>query len=334
MRIEIVTAPTQNLKETGFGGFAACNSILESLKRLGHDANVNLCSTSKDLDAVATRCPDIAVLGVKYLKMRDGQDLWLTDYFESKGINHTGSLRQTLEFDSNKVAAKEHLKKLGIPTAAFFTAVPQEYACAEETPIAFPFFIKPTDAANGNGVDDRSYVDNFSDFQRKVLAIYEEYRVPSLIEQYMDGPEYTVSIIQSPSRELLVSAMEILPPTSRNGLRILGSKVKREDSESLFHIEDSALEERAMELAVKAFQKLGARDFGRIDIKSTKAGEMFFLEANLVPGMTRGSSYFPRACEVADGHLYDWVVCHMLEGAFGRAGHAKSAPNKRMESNV
>lgn len=334
MRIEIVTTSIQNLKETGFGGVVACKSILESLQRLGHDATVNLCRTVKDLDAVAARRPDIVVLAVKYLKIPESRDLWLTDYFGDKGINHTGSLRQNLEFDSNKVAAKTHLNSLGIPTAEFFTALPHEYACAQETPIAFPFFIKPVDAANGNGVDDLSYVDNFPDFQRKVLAIYETYRMPSLIEQYMDGPEYTVSIIQPPGGELMVSAMEILPPKSRNGLRILGAKVKREDSESLFRIEDRTLEDRTMELAAKAFRNLGARDFGRIDLKSTSAGEMFFLEANLVPGMTRGSSYFPRACEVADGHLYDWVVCNMLEGAVSRSGLAESTPNKALDAKT
>jgi D-alanine-D-alanine ligase len=40
---------------------------------------------------------------------------------------------------------------------------------------------------------------------------------------------------------------------------------------------------------------LGARDFGRIDIKLDEYGKPNFLEANLVPGMTPGTSYFPRA---------------------------------------
>ena len=332
MKIEIITSSTQNLKETGFGGEAACKSVLESLKQLGHDAKLNLCGSVQDLDAVAARSPDIVVLAVKYLENSDGQNLWLTDYFSSKGINHTGSLRANLEFDSDKVAAKKHLKSLGIPTAAFFTALPQEYSCAKETPIAFPFFIKPIDAANGNGVDDHSYVDNFPDFQRKVLEIYEAYNMPSLVEQYMDGSEYTVSIIQSPDGKLTGSAMEILPPQSRNGLRILGAKVKKNDSESLLRIEDENLKEKATKLAIKAFKNLGVRDFGRIDIKSTKSGEMFFLEANLVPGMTRGSSYFPRACEIADGYLYDWVVSSMLEGAMSRSRQLESKSNKHVKS--
>lgn len=319
MKIEIATTPNQNLKETGFGGMVACQSILEYLRRMGHDVTIRLCQTEIDLDAIVKSCPSIVILAVKYLEIINGQNIWLADYFERNGINHTGTRRRNLEFDSNKVAAKEHLSRKGVPTAAFFTAYPEQYTCAEQTPINFPFFIKPSDAANGNGVDNFSYVDNFPDFQRKVSALFKTFRQPALVEQYLDGPEYTVSIIQPPGAELIVSAMEILPPESRNGFRILGAQVKRDDSEQLLAIENSTLRARAMELGVSAFQKLRVRDFGRIDIKSTKAGEMFFMEANLVPGMTRGSSYFPRACEIADGLSYDSVLASMLEGAFSRA---------------
>ena len=321
MKIEIATTPNQSLKETGFGGIIACQSILEYLRRMGHDVTIKLCETELDLAAIVKRSPSVVVLAVKYLEIVNGQNIWLADYFERNDINHTGSLRPNLEFDSNKVAAKERLSRLGVPTAAFFTAYPEEYKSAEQTPIRFPFFIKPNDAANGNGVDDFSYVDNFPDFQRKVSALFETYRAPALVEQYLDGPEYTVSIIQTPDVELMVSAMEIVPPESGNGLRILGAKVKRADSEQLLAVENWTLKARAMKLAVSVFQKLGVRDFGRIDIKSTKSGEMFFLEANLVPGMTRGSSYFPRACEIADSRSYDSVVAMMLEGAFSRARH-------------
>lgn len=332
MEIEIATTPNQHLKETGFGGIIACQSILEYLRNMGHDVTIRLCQTEIDLDAIVKRCPNFVILAVKYLEIINGQNIWLADYFERNGMNHTGSLSRNLEFDSNKVAAKEHLSRLGVPTASFFTAYPEEYASAEQTPINFPFFIKPSDAANGNGVDDFSYVDNFPDFQRKVSALFKTYGAPVLVEQYLDGPEYTVSIIQTPGAELIVSAMEILPPKSGNGLRILGAQVKRNDSEELLPINNGTLRTRAMELGVSAFKKLGVRDFGRIDLKSTKAGEMFFMEANLVPGMTRGSSYFPRACEIADGRSYDSVVATMLEGAFSRARHIDSQPKKRMES--
>ena len=72
-------------------------------------------------------------------------------------------------------------------------------------------------------------------------------------------------------------------------------------------------------MAIEAFNALGVRDFGRIDIKTDNHGECFFMEANLVPGMTYGSSYFPKACEIAHDFTYDKVVELLLAGGLARA---------------
>jgi D-alanine-D-alanine ligase len=43
------------------------------------------------------------------------------------------------------------------------------------------------------------------------------------------------------------------------------------------------------------------------------------MEANLVPGMTYGSSYFPEACNIADEFAYDKVIELLLAGGLARA---------------
>ena len=318
MRIEIATTPNKGLKETGFGGTLACESVCESLRKAGHDVFLNVCETESDLSAIAGRKPDIVVLAVKYLKSKNREKLWMADFFEHNHINYTGSHRAVLEYDSNKVTAKEHLRKQGVSTADFFTATPGQFAGVEDMPIDFPLFVKPMDAANGNGVDDHSFVETIEGFQNKVSSLFETYHLPVLVEQFLDGREFTVAVIQSPDGTLIVSAIEILPPESTNGLRILGAKTKREDTETLISITDQDLMRTVQNLAISAFQKLGVRDFGRIDIKSRKDGAHYFLEANLVPGMTSGSSYFPKACQIANLLSYDDVVRLMLESAASR----------------
>jgi D-alanine-D-alanine ligase len=127
MNIEIITTPNETLKETGFGNIEACHALLESINRIGYLTKITLCHTLKDLEAVVSRKPDLVLLAVKYLPLIKGEDLWLSDYFAKHKINFTGSLRETLKFDSNKVLAKRHLKERGINTARFFTSVPGEY---------------------------------------------------------------------------------------------------------------------------------------------------------------------------------------------------------------
>merc|ERR1711879_910881 len=106
----------------------------------------------------------------------------------------------------------------GIRTAKYFTAIPGEYKFLEELPLAFPLFLKPIDAANGNGIDDLSYVRSFIEFESKILSLYNTYNQPILVEEYLDGKEFTVSLIQRQNEELIVSAIEIIPLVSSHGL--------------------------------------------------------------------------------------------------------------------
>ncbi|WP_455204069.1 hypothetical protein [Kaarinaea lacus] len=319
MQIEIITTPNETLKESGFGTLKACNHVLAAIQRLGYSVRLNVCSTKAHLDEVIKRKPELIMLAVKYIPVNNKYNIWLSDYLNQHGINFTGSSGEVLEFDSNKVLAKMHLTNNGIKTANYFIATPGQYNNERELPISFPLFLKPLDAANGNGIDDLSFVTSFADYESKIATLYDSFNQPILVEEYLGGREFTVAIVKTFNEKLIVSAVEVLPLTSTNGLKILGSQAKKDNSEKLLKIDDNEVKERVTKLAVDAFNSLGVRDFGRIDIKTNKSGECFFMEANLVPGMTYGSSYFPQACDIAHNISYDKVVELLLSGGVARA---------------
>lgn len=335
MKIEIVTTPNGALKETGFGTLKACKSVMEVIKKVGHDVKLSVCKTREDLEGVLKRKPSLVILAVKYISLENHEDIWLADYFALNAVNYSGSSREVLKFDSDKVLAKICVKKEGIRTAEYFIAVPGQYKLETDLPIKFPLFLKPMDAANGNGVDDLSLVTNFSEYESKVASLHELFNLPVLVEEYLDGREYTVAVIRTLSDALIVSAIEIIPPQSSNGLRILGQKVKKDDSESLRKIDDTVLKNRISDIAVDAFISLGARDYGRIDIKTNKSGDCFFMEANLVPGMTNRSSYFPKACEIENNLSYDKVIELLVDKGLSRNLSKFSTKNERnLEGNI
>jgi D-alanine-D-alanine ligase len=318
MNIEIITSRNAKLKETGFGSLLACDNVLESLEKMGHSVLLTICETLTDLEDVVKRKPSLVILATKYMPIMDQDNVWFSQYFEDNNIEFSGSNRETLKYDSDKVLAKERLMGIGIKTAKHFTAVPNQYITEDQLPFSFPLFIKPGDAANGNGIDDASFVESFFEFQNKVLSLYGIYEQPVLVEEYLGGKEFTVAVIKSHSGELIVSAIEIIPPMSFGGLRILGSDVKKNDSEALQEIEYLELES-VMKIAAASFRGLGARGFGRIDVKMDSSGCCYFMEANLVPGMNYGTSYFPKACEIANEMSYDDVIKSMLNESIGRA---------------
>lgn len=323
MNIEIITTPNEELKETGFGTLKACHSVLDSINKQGHDVKLNVCKNLDDLARVVNRQPDLVILAVKYIAIENDCDIWLSEYFAEHEINYSGSSREVLKFDSDKVLAKTYLMKKGLKTANFFTAIPGQYKCEADLPVPFPLFLKPLDAANGNGIDDLSLVTNFAEFESKTLSLFTAFDLPVLAEEYLDGREFSVAVIKTESDKLIVSAVEIVPPQSTKGLRILGEKAKKEDSEEIKKIDDQKALNEVTKLAVDAFAKLGIWDFGRIDIKTNTSGQCYFMEANLVPGMTAGSSYFPRACEIANEITYDEVIQLIVEKGISRAPYAE-----------
>ncbi|MGD8642476.1 MAG: D-alanine--D-alanine ligase, partial [Gammaproteobacteria bacterium] len=113
MQIEIITTPNEALKESGFGTSVACNSVLSAVQELGYYARLCVCRTKQDLDKVVERKPDLVILAVKYLPVTHEDDIWLSEYFAQHKVNFTGSSKDVLEYDSNKVLAKTHLANKG-----------------------------------------------------------------------------------------------------------------------------------------------------------------------------------------------------------------------------
>lgn len=313
MKIEIITTPNEKLKETGFGTLKACNSILESIRKTDHTVELSLCESLGDLKNIVERKPDLVILAVKYITVENKQDIWLSEYFARNNINFSGSSRKTLKFDSNKVLAKSYLSDKGINTPKYFTAIPGEHTCDYDLPLKYPMFIKSLNTANGNGIDDLSYVNNFAEFQSKVLSLYEMHQSPVLVEEYIEGQEFTVALLKTSNNNLLISTIEIIAAESKNETQVLRMQTKEKETKELKKTENTLLVDRVRSLAVDAFIELGVRDYGRIDIRTNKYGHCFFMEANLVPEMTYGSSYFPKACEIAHDLSYDQVVNLIVE---------------------
>lgn len=313
MNIEIITTPTETLHETGFGSYSSCQNVLNSIKKMGHNSRLISCESLADLERVLKRKPDLVLLAVKYIPMKNGDNIWLSEYFENHDIAYSGSSKDTLQFDSDKVLAKLRLREKNISTAAFFTSSVGQFQRDEDLPLNYPLFLKPSGAANGNGIDEESLVRSFEEFESKTFSLQESYGHPILAEEFLTGKEYTVAMITTQSGELLDAAIEIVPPKSNRDHRILSGNIKTQNTETLKKITDKKVRHEVRKMAYEVFIGLGIEGFARIDIKSNADGKYFFMEVNLVPGMTAGSSYLPEACRIDRGLSYDQTVAHMVD---------------------
>ncbi len=329
--IEVIATDIADLAMMGFGSVKNCISVSNALIENYTHVHFNIIRTKSDLDEIIYRKPDLVFSGIKYvifngleITKNRADKIWISEYMEEAGINYTGSEKDAIELEFSKVAAKKRVEEFGVNTAPYFIAKPGMYKSANELPVNFPLFIKPLLEGDSKGIGSDSVVYDFESYQKKVQNIYALFKQPVLVEKFISGREFTVAILGSDFNcEPIALPVEIIFPDKNSANKILSYNIKKENKEKVIAIDDKDIYKSVVSIAKNAFIALGARDYGRIDIIMDGNNCPYFLEANLVPGMTQrprpiDCSYFPRACFINTNFTYQETIHKIAEIAFNR----------------
>lgn len=316
-------------------GSKACARIQAALSLRYEHVGVTIVNDLSDLEELMDRRPDLVFLGLKRLPNsgelidETGNDIWVSEYLDQAGISYTGAMAGAIKLDFNKEKAKAHVRLADLPTAQSFVSIPDQHSTADSLPLPFPLFIKPLNGGGGRGVGADSVVRTFAEFQGKVESIQNINGSSSLVEQYLDGREFSVAIIDGYGLDdPLVMPIEIITTENSRGDRILGSTVKTEDHELVVTISDAPTHMAVSALATDAYKALGGRDLGRIDIRMDAQGKVHFLEANFMPAP--GTRYFAGAFEINGSMAYEELIFNITELALSRNHEQRNNSDLRL----
>jgi D-alanine-D-alanine ligase len=320
--IEIVSSTEAGLSSMSKGSREAVFSVLSRhYKKVG----ITIVNSLADLDVLAAKSPDLVFLGMKFIPMNSGlgwQDpdkIWLADYLDEHGIPYTGSNRQAHELELNKHLAKQRVLDNGLSTSPFYLALQNQPGATNISGLKYPLFVKPANRGGGLGIDSDSVVYNSDSLKAKIASITADHQSDSLVEEYLPGREFSVAIMQDLySAEFSLMPLELIAPMDKRGARLLSAAVKSADTESFIEIADEILKSKVTTLAIQVFDALGARDYGRIDIRLNAANQPQFLEANLIPSLLDGYGNFPKACMLNAGVDYESMLINIVGLALKR----------------
>ncbi|MDD3840845.1 MAG: ATP-grasp domain-containing protein [Clostridia bacterium] len=239
------------------------------------------------------------------------------------GIPYTGSsiLGHTLSF--NKAVSSEILESKGVKTPGFLSIYKeQDLAQLREADIEFPVIIKPAEECSSRGIHQDSLVYDMKSLKSKVKEELAVYNPPIMINEYVDGREFTVGILGNRDNVEVLPILEIsydsipdhLPKFSSFELKCHYDGHESEDICPA--ILDDELEETIRQTAKKAYAILNVRDYGRVDIR-LKNGIPYVLEMNSSPGLERGYSDIVKMAEAA-GMGYQGLVYSIVDSAIDR----------------
>lgn len=215
-----------------------------------------------------------------YGKARESQVPALLDAYR---IPYTFSDPLVLAVCLDKSFCKRLLRDQRVATAEF--AVVESVTELSALSLEFPLFLKPVAEGSSKGIYGRSRVNDQQQLYRVCEFLLARFQQPVLIETYLPGREFTVGILGTGTAAQALGAMEVkLNTQAEPGVYSYDNKAQYLERVDYRLAGDSAAE-AAIELALKAWQILGCRDGGRVDIRLDATGQANFLEVNPLPGL-------------------------------------------------
>ncbi|WP_241968937.1 D-alanine--D-alanine ligase family protein [Trueperella bialowiezensis] len=243
-----------------------------------------------------------------------GEDGSLQDLLVLAGLPFVGSEAYGCRLASDKSVASSVLAKVGIRVPDS-TALPQtlfrEVGVSNilnlvEQRFSFPLVVKPTKAGSSMGlsiVEDRAHLPG-------AMVDCFAYGDVALIQQYIEGREYGVGVAD------LGDGPRALPPVEIRASGPYDFDARYNPGRVEYFIDDSDTAEVG-KVAEDVHEALGLRHYSRTDIIVDDAGQPWFLDVNVAPGMTE-TSIFPQAASALarqQGRTLDDIYLDILKTA-------------------
>ncbi|WP_440695652.1 D-alanine--D-alanine ligase family protein [Clavibacter nebraskensis] len=304
---------------------------------ISHERDVSLRSGRRVADALrgvgvtsSLRDPDATLLDFlrdtppavvwPVLHGASGEDGALLGLLELAGVPYVGSSARSARLAWDKPTAKALAESAGIRTPRSVTLPKDTFRelgaaavlrlVTEAMPA--PYAVKPARGGSAQGV---TIVRDADALPRAMVDAYT-YGDVALIEQLVEGTEVAIGVLDTGDGPTALPATEIVPTSG-----VYGYEARYNAGLTRFYTParvTAAAASAAAEAAVGIHRALGIGQVSRVDIIIDADGEPWFLEVNVIPGLTE-TSLLPQGLAAAGievGELYR----RLAEAALAHAG--------------
>ncbi|MBQ9619418.1 MAG: D-alanine--D-alanine ligase [Neisseriaceae bacterium] len=233
-----------------------------------------------------------------------GEDGVIQGALEALQIPYTGCGVLASAISMDKFRTRLIWEGFGLPNVPYVVMNDNSDFAAIEQQLGLPLFAKPACEGSSFGV----FMIEEAGKLKEVYAQLKNFQGVPLAEKAITGGEYACSILG----DRALPVIKIIP---KGKFYDFEAKYKRDDTEYQCPSDLTAEEEKQMQqLALRAFDALGCKGWGRVDFLRGQDGRFYLLEINTVPGMT-SHSLVPKAAR-QEGIDFPSLCVEILSYAF------------------
>jgi len=228
-----------------------------------------------------------------------GEDGKLQGYFDMVKIPYStcGVYSSALTF--NKYFCSNYLHNFDVPMAKSVRLFKGDHVDIDQLveKLGLPVFVKPNAGGSSFGVTKVKEKEQLLDALK--MAMKESSDI--LVEEFIDGPEFTCGLVKLSDQELIFPVTEVIP---QNEFFDFEAKYTAGKTEEITPARISAeLTHKIQQLSSRIYDLCDCSGIVRIDY-ILKDDEFYFLEVNTTPGMT-STSFVPQQIAAMNKKLGD-----------------------------
>jgi D-alanine-D-alanine ligase len=302
--------------------YQVAGALLES----GHE--VILVGIREDPAELIANCqafrPDVVVNCAESFRGDAALDHLSPTLLDATGFRYTGSAPLALQVTRDKAMSKKILAYHGIKVPDFAVYRTRDPITAPE--LDFPLIVKPLSADASAGIAQASVVSDDPALKERITFIHQRFRQPAIVEQFIAGRELYAGMLGNDERLQVLPLVELAFDKERTEPeeRIATQATKwgeayrrRKGIKYVFARPVSAVAKERIEAVCRAAGKaLWLRDYARIDFRLTDDDQVWVLEANANPFISKGHEMANAAAKV--GLSYPQFVERIVMEAWAR----------------
>ena len=285
MRITVLTA---RVKVDGQQYDPVADRIVEALRTGGHRASVLAADEPRRIiTGLARRDPDLVFNVMEELGPSRYGAIAAAGLMEILGRPYTGAGPGELYLGQDKALAKRLLAFDGIrfPDFAVFHRGDELQVPGD---LKFPLFVKPVAMDASIGIDGKALVRTAAELRDRVKRIHSHIGDAALAEEFIDGREFYVGVLGNADPVALPPIEVDFSGLPADKPRIMDRKAKWDYRSAEFKGTDTVVAEdvpgnqlaELRAVAIAAYRACRVRDYGRVDLRMTAAGEIHVIEVN------------------------------------------------------
>ncbi|MBT5330944.1 MAG: D-alanine--D-alanine ligase [Porticoccaceae bacterium] len=220
--------------------------------------------------------PDLVFIA---LHGRGGEDGSIQGVLEFLKIPYTGSGVLASALTLHKAQTKRVWEYESLPTAPWSMLDKNTDWSALLAELGGHVMVKPVSEGSSLGMSQAKSAEALE----QAYKLASQFDLEVMAEQWISGSEYTVGLLQG-------EVMPVIEMKTSDQFYTYEAKYLSEETSYLCPAPISEKDKvEVQDIALRAFNCLGCRGWGRVDLMRAESGQFLLLEANTIPGLTSHS---------------------------------------------